>query len=71
MDADIVLWDPDEPWVVDAETLRHRHKVTPYAGARFVGRVRETWVRGQLVSRDGGLTATEDPRGALLTTASS
>ena len=71
MDADIVLWDPDEPWVVDAETLRHRHKVTPYAGARLVGRVRETWVRGQLVSRDGGLTATEDPRGALLTTASS
>src|SRR6185436_1761181 len=32
-DADLVVWDPDETFVVTEELIQHRHKVTPYLGA--------------------------------------
>jgi allantoinase len=63
-DADIVIWDPDADFVVDAEYLHHRHKPTPYAGRRLRGRVRATYVRGHLVYRDGNLKGS--PAGMLI-----
>jgi allantoinase len=48
-DADLVVWDPDEEFTVDASVLQHRHKVTPYEGMRLRGVVRETWLRGTRV----------------------
>ena len=53
MDADLVAWDPTEEWTVDAAALNQRHKLTPYAGRKLVGRVRRTYLRGELVYRDG------------------
>jgi dihydroorotase len=51
--ADIVLVDPDAPWVCDAETLRSRSKNTPFEGARFQGRVLRTLVAGRTVYQYG------------------
>jgi allantoinase len=48
-DADFVFWDPDQPTVVDARALYHRHPVTPYDGARLRGNVVTTILRGQVV----------------------
>ena len=48
-DADIILWDPDETWKVEPRSLRHRYPVTPYAGRELLGRVKATFVAGQLV----------------------
>ena len=45
-DADLVAFDPEESYVVDAARLQHRHPVTPYAGRTLTGRVRQTWLRG-------------------------
>ncbi len=45
-DADLVAFDPDAEYVVDAAKLQHRHPVTPYAGRTLTGRVRQTWLRG-------------------------
>ena len=45
-DADLVAFDPDKTYVVDAARLYHRHPVTPYAGRTLAGRVRQTWLRG-------------------------
>lgn len=56
-DADLVIWDPDESFVVDAETLYHRHKITPYDGMRMYGTVKQTFLRGQSVFRSGSVTA--------------
>lgn len=47
--ADIVLFDPDEPLVVEAERLRSRAKNTAFDGRRFQGRVRATFVGGVCV----------------------
>jgi hypothetical protein len=30
-DADIVIWNPDREFKVEASMLHHRHKLTPYA----------------------------------------
>ncbi|MEM8811604.1 MAG: dihydroorotase [Pseudomonadota bacterium] len=49
--ADIVLFDPNHPWVVKEEAIVSRSKNTPFEGARFQGRAIETFVAGQSVFR--------------------
>ena len=52
-DADLVVFDPDVEWKVTVDDLHFRHKISPYLGATLHGRVRETWLRGDLIFRDG------------------
>ncbi|WP_285555594.1 allantoinase AllB [Actinoplanes regularis] len=51
-DADLVAFDPDAEFVVDAHALHHRNPVTPYAGRTLRGVVRTTWLRGSQVTGD-------------------
>jgi dihydroorotase len=44
--ADIVLFDPDAPFVLDRATLQSKSRNTPFDLARLQGRVRGTWVNG-------------------------
>jgi allantoinase len=48
-DADLVLWDPEQEFVVEPGMIRHRHPLTPYLGRRLAGVVEATYLRGQLV----------------------
>jgi allantoinase len=48
-DADLVVWDPDERFVVEAGGLFFRHPVSPYVGRTLYGKVKQTWLRGDLV----------------------
>jgi allantoinase len=63
-DADFVVFDPDEDWIVSGAALEHRHKVTPYEGLRLRGRVHTTILRGHVVCQAGVVSA--DPSGRLL-----
>ncbi len=63
-DADLVFWDPEATWTVDAERLHHRHKITPYHGRRLRGSVLSTFLRGRPVF-DNGVFCTR-PLGQLL-----
>jgi allantoinase len=54
-DADLVIFDPDDEFVVDPAQLRHRHPLTPYAGRTLRGRVRTTILRGECIYQDGEL----------------
>ncbi|AJE48997.1 dihydroorotase [Celeribacter indicus] len=47
--ADLVLFDPDAPFVLDRFTLRSKSKNTPFDGARLQGKVKGTWVGGERV----------------------
>ena len=47
--ADLVLFDPDAPFVLDRFKLRSKSKNTPFDEARMEGRVRGTWVAGRRV----------------------
>jgi dihydroorotase len=45
--ADLILFDPDAPFVMDRFTLHSKSKNTPFDGARMQGRVRGSWVAGR------------------------
>jgi dihydroorotase len=47
--ADLVLFDPDAPFVLDRFKLRSKSKNTPFDGARMQGRVLATFVAGTQV----------------------
>lgn len=63
-DADLCIWNHEKEWTVVGEQLQHRHKLTPYEGERLRGRVKRTYVRGQLAYDDGAFPA--GPIGELL-----
>jgi allantoinase len=54
LDADLVIWDPEEVQVVQPAGLYSRHKISPYLGARLHGVVKMTVVRGQVVYDGAG-----------------
>ena len=60
-DADLVRFAPEEEFTVDVDRLLHRNPVSPYAGRRLAGVVRQTWLRGTPVDPADGT-----PRGWLL-----
>lgn len=47
--ADIVLFDPDRNWTVDAEKLHSKSKNTPFDGLELTGRVVRTILGGKTV----------------------
>jgi dihydroorotase len=47
--ADLIRFDPDEPYVVDPMALHSRSKNTPFEDARMQGRVKLTMVAGAVV----------------------
>ena len=51
--ADLVLFDPDAPFILDRFKLRSKSGNTPFDGARMQGRVLATFVGGEQVYRRG------------------
>ena len=49
--ADLVLFDPDAPFVLDRFALLSKSKNTPFDGARMQGKVLATWVAGREVTQ--------------------
>jgi len=58
--ADFAVFAPDDAFVVDANRLHHRNRITPYAQRPLAGVVRSTWLRGNRIAGD-------EPRGTLIT----
>ncbi|MGI5835689.1 MAG: dihydropyrimidinase [Chloroflexota bacterium] len=54
-DADLVIFDPDIEWKVEAKELHSQAGYTPYEGWSVRGKVISTIVRGQVVMKDGEL----------------
>ena len=50
--ADIVLFDPNEEWVVDVEKLHGKSKNCPFKGMTLKGRVKMTFCGGRMVYAD-------------------
>jgi dihydroorotase len=47
--ADLIVFDPDVPFVLDRKSLRSKSKNTPFDGQRMQGKVMATYVAGQKV----------------------
>ncbi|HEV7300994.1 MAG TPA: allantoinase AllB [Tepidisphaeraceae bacterium] len=63
-DADLTLVDLNETYELKREELLDRHKLSPYVGRTFRGRIRRTILRGQTVFLDGKIVG--GPMGRLV-----
>jgi allantoinase len=63
-DADLVLWDPDREFVVEARALHQRHRATPWEGRTLAGVVAATILRGHVIYEGGRFPGA--PRGRWL-----
>jgi allantoinase len=59
-DADLVAWDPDASFVLEAADLHYRHRQSPWSGRELFGVVDTVWLSGRELA-DGGA-----PGGRLL-----
>ena len=50
--ADLVVFDPEAPFILDRSKLLSKSKNTPFDGAKMQGRVINTWVAGERVFGD-------------------
>ena len=64
LDGDLVLFDPDQSWTIRAEDSPSAQGYTPFEGMEVVGKVRKTFLRGELVYDDGAFPG--PPRGRYL-----
>ncbi len=63
-DADLTLVDLAEISTLHKDDLLYRHKISPYVGRAFTGKVVRTIVRGTTIFREGKIVA--EPNGCLI-----
>ena len=62
--ADLVRFAPEDVFELKPDRILHRHKLTPYAGRRMRGVVKQTFLRGALVFDHG--RCAERPGGKMV-----
>lgn len=66
-DGDVAVFDDEDTFVVEPDTMLFRNKCSPYQGKTLQGVVKETWLRGQRIfSRADGFDLKVGPVGKLL-----
>jgi allantoinase len=63
-DADLVLVDPNETFVVGAAESESQQGYTPFEGVELTGRVKSTFLRGNIIYHRGQVIG--GPRGRFL-----
>lgn len=53
LEADFTVVDPGESWTLTEDMLFYKNKFSAYTGYTYKGRVKQTYVRGKLVYKDG------------------
>jgi dihydropyrimidinase len=57
-DADVVLFDPNETYTITAADNASEADFSIYEGREVTGRVKQTYVRGELIAKDGEIVGT-------------
>ena len=52
-DADLMVWEPETTFVLTEDLIEHRHKICPYTGLTFYGKVTKTIIAGTEVFDSG------------------
>ncbi|PFH51498.1 hypothetical protein AMATHDRAFT_40096 [Amanita thiersii Skay4041] len=47
-DGDFVIWNPEVEFSVTPESLQFKNKLSPYVGQKLLGRIEQTYLRGNL-----------------------
>jgi allantoinase len=56
-DADLVIFEPDEEFIVTEDRLHYRYPISPYLGEKLRGVVKATFLRGENVFSEGQFCA--------------
>ena len=56
-DADIVIFNPNEKWIIEKDGLFYKNKFSPFIGKVVTGRVEKTLLRGRVVYEKGEIKA--------------
>ena len=51
-DADLVIWQPEQSFVVITDSIFHKHKLSPYCDKTLFGKINQTIVNGITVFKD-------------------
>jgi allantoinase len=57
MDADLVIWNPEEEFVVREEEIHYKHKISPYMNQKLKGKIKETFIAGKKVFENGNFVS--------------
>ncbi len=68
LDADLVVWDPDREFDVQAAALHQRHCANPWEGLKLAGVVETTILRGRVVHERGAFPGSAEGRWLALGT---
>lgn len=52
-DADLILFDPDQAWIIDKTKFASKGRNTPFHGRTVRGRVKYTISRGTIIYQEG------------------
>jgi allantoinase len=64
MDADFAEFDTENEFRVEPTELFHKNQFTPYQGKILKGKVKQTWLGGELIYKDGVML--NSPKGKFL-----
>jgi allantoinase len=65
-DADFIVFDTQAEFTVTTDRLHYRHAVSPYLGEHLCGAVKATYLRGEVVYKQGIFAATPHGREVTL-----
>lgn len=54
-DADITIWDPDQKIDMTSDDIFFKHKISPYIGQSFYGKIFQTIVNGKVVFKENSI----------------
>lgn len=52
-DADLIVWNPEQSFIVKEELIQHKHKLTPYINEELFGIIEQTYLGGKNVFDKG------------------
>lgn len=52
-DADIVIWNSNQNFIVTESMIEHRHKITPYVNCKLYGQTMHTIIKGNVIYNNG------------------
>lgn len=64
MDADFAEFDTEAQFTVEPTALFHKNQITPYQGKTLQGKIKQTWLRGELIFKDASMI--NSPHGEFL-----
>jgi len=65
-EANFIIFDTDSEFLVTANRLHYRHSVSPYMGETLRGTVKQTYLRGESIYREGTFISTPSGREVTL-----